>query len=159
VRFESVLPPWCIRNKTCICFFRTGSSAFSATDVAVIPGTTNIRFPSVIINTGGDYSSSTGVFTCRVPGLYWFSATIGKAYSIDVDFVPCWIMLNGVLKIYMFTDPHGGEHDLGGYTSTGSVAFHLRPGDRVQVGRCTLADFIWNNESTHFSGMLVIPDV
>ena len=92
-----------------------------------------------------------------MPGIYWFSATIGKSFYDTVDYVPCWIRLNDVSKIYLYTDPHGDDSD--GYTSTGSVAFQLRPGDRVQVGNCYNADTIFNDTATHFSGMLVRPDV
>jgi len=139
--------------------FHTGSSAFSATHVAVIPGTYDIRFPAVIMNTGGDYNSGTGVFTCRVSGLYWFSATIGKQYGVNIDYVRCWIFLNGSEKIELYTDPRGD--DLDGYTSTGSVALQLQTGDRVQVGNCGHGNqqYIYNHETTHFSGMLVRPDV
>ena len=144
-------------NYTCDYCFHAGSSAFSATGVAVISGTTDIRFPTVIINTGGDYNTGTGMFTCRVAGLYWFSATIGKNWSNAVDYVLCYIMLNGVSKIYLYTDPYSDNRD--GYSSTGSVAFQLRPGDRVHVGDCRHAEDISNREMTHFSGMLVRPDV
>jgi len=66
-------------------------------------------------------------------------------------------MLNGESKIYLYTHPSGD--DLDGYTSTGSVAFQLRTGDRVHVGECYHAESIYNSETTHFSGMLVRPDV
>jgi len=65
-------------------------------------------------------------------------------------------MLNGKQQIYMYTDPHGDDND--GYSSTGSVAFQLRTGDRVQVGKCLYADNISTDPVTHFSGMLVRPD-
>jgi len=67
--------------------------------------------------------------------------------------------MNGVLKIHLYADPYGSENELGGYTSSGSVAFQLRTGDRVQVGNCYYADSIYNSDATHFSGMLVRPDV
>ena len=150
------LKPLCWVYKK-ISLYYIGSSAFSAASVAVIPGTDNIRFPTVIINTGGDYNTGTGIFTCRVPGLYWFSATIGKYWNVNVDDVVCTIRLNGAQMFLLYTDPHGD--DLDGYTSTGSVAFQLRTGDRVQVGSCNHAESIRDSHMTHFSGMLVRPDV
>jgi len=147
-----------ILNYTCTYCFHAGSSAFSATNVAVISGTNDIRFPAVILNTGGDYNTGTWMFTCRVPGLYWFSATIGKAFGVNVDYAKCSIMLNGAQKIQLYTDPHGDN--LNGYSSTGSVALQLRSGDRVQVGECSNdAEKISPDFRTHFSGMLVKPDL
>jgi len=66
-------------------------------------------------------------------------------------------MFNGVAQIYLYTDPHGD--DLDGYTSTGSLAFQLRTGDRVQVGKCHYPEHVYNSTMTHFSGMLVRPNV
>jgi len=141
--------------------YNAGSSAFSATHVDVVPDTgsfPDIRFPNVILNTGGDYNTDTGVFTCRIPGLYWFSATIGKHWGVNVDLVSCHIRLNGWMKIYLYADPHA-DNALDGYTSTGSVAFQLQTGDRVHVGYCSNEKSIDNSDLTHFSGMLVRPDV
>jgi len=137
----------------------SGSSAFHAYSVDVVPGTgryLDIRFPNVELNTGGDYSSTTGVFTCRVPGLYWFTATLMKNWDVDVDLIACDIRLNGDKKIGLYADP---VDDKDGYQMTGSLALRLTPGDRVQVGGCRNADKIHYSYGTHFSGMLVRPDV
>jgi len=138
----------------------SGSSAFLATGVAVV-GTgyyPDIRFPTVQLNTGGDYSSTTGVFTCRVPGLYWFTATLAKYSGVDVSWIRCDIRLNGDSKIRLYGDPYFGNHK-DGYQVTGSLALHLTRGDRVQVGDCINAYQIQRSYHTYFSGMLVRPDV
>ena len=137
-----------------------GSSAFLATGVAVIPGTcwySQIRFPRVELNTGGDYSGTTGVFTCRVPGMYWFSATIMKLNDVDVDLMTYDILLNSNYIIRLHSNPVG-DNDKAAYQMTGSVASHLTRGDRVSA-YCMNADKIDNTHHTHFSGMLVRPYV
>jgi len=136
----------------------TGSSAFTAYGSLVVNGTHDIRFPNVYYNEGGDYNPATGVYTARVPGVYWFSATVAKALNTDVDRVPCWMKVNSFNKIYLYTDPMDNENDRDGYSSTGSAAFRLQAGDRVQVGSCTHEESIYNHQATHFSGFLIKPD-
>jgi len=106
-------------------------------------------------NEGGDYNPATGVYTARVPGIYWFSATIAKAH-VNVDWVTCWMRVNSVNKIYLYTDPLP-ENDRDGYSTTGSAAFRLQAGDRVQVGDCGHPESIWNSQATFFSGFLIKP--
>ena len=135
----------------------TGTSAFTAVDKD-ITGTSNIRFPKVLFNDGGDYNLVTGVFTTRIAGIYWFSATIAKALNTNIDWVPCYLKVNSVSQIYLYTDPMS-ENELDGYSFTGSAAFRLQAGDRVQVGGCTNPGYIRNDYATHFSGFLIRPDV
>jgi len=47
----------------------SGSALFTAYSVDV-SDTNTLRFYNVITNLDNDYNSSTGVFTCRIPGYY-----------------------------------------------------------------------------------------
>jgi len=107
-------------------------------------------------NEGGDYNPATGVYTARVPGIYWFSATIAKLNSVNVDYVSCYLRVNSVHLIYLYSNPMS-ENDRDGYSITGSAAFRLQAGDRVQVGDCQYQESIWNSQATYFSGVLLKP--
>jgi len=109
-----------------------------------------------MVNEGGDYNASTGVFTCRIPGQYWIAATITKAYRDNVGYVFCRVMINGINKLSMYTDPVTDETAL--YSMSASAGFHLRLGYRVQVGGCGNPDYIQNDLNTFFSGILIKPD-
>jgi len=109
-------------------------------------------------NEGGDYNPATGVYTARVPGFYWFSATLVKGLGTNVDWVTCYLRVNSIDKLFLYTDPMS-ENDRDGYSFTGSAAFRLQVGDRVQVGRCSNGQSIDNGQATHFSGFLIKPDL
>jgi len=82
------------------CHRISGSTAFRAHGVVVPPGTgrnSDIRFPTIQLDTGSDYFSTAGVFTCRLPTLYWFSASLAKISDVDVDWVLCDIRSNGAV--------------------------------------------------------------
>ena len=143
-------------DKVTVVFFISGTSLFTATGRVTILGTRNIRFPDVVVNEGGDYNAFTGVFTCRIPGQYWISSTITKVYHDNVDFVHCFVVINGIGKLQMFTNPV--IDDTAVYSMSASAGFHLRLGDRVQVGLCGNPDHIENNVDTFFSGILIKPD-
>jgi len=138
-------------------FMISGTSIFTATGRVTIPGTANIRFPIVEVNEGGDYNASTGVFTCRIPGHYWIASTLTKTYGSNIGYVRCYVMINGIGKLIMYTDPVADE--TAAFSMSASAGFHLRLGDRVQVGGCVNPDHFFNTADTFFSGILIKPDV
>ena len=147
---------WVKRNIV-LCFSFSGTSLFTATGRVSISGTHDISFPSVLLNEGGDYDASSGVFTCRIPGQYWFAATITKAVFHGLDTLYCYVMINQNYKLKMYTDPTSDPTPA--YSMSASAGFHLKLGDRVQVGNCNYYIYIINDLDTFFSGMLIKPDV
>lgn len=134
-----------------------GSSLFNAWGAATISGTTNIRFPNIYVNEGGDYNVSSGVFTCRIPGQYWFSVTLTKPFLDSVDSIYCYMLVNGNWIILLYTNPY--NDDLAHYEITASAGFHLKVGDRFQIGSCVDPEHIRNHIDTHISGFLIKADV
>lgn len=45
----------------------------------------NITWPEVKINIGGDYNPVTGMFTCRIPGVYMFTTTVDSHPPTNID--------------------------------------------------------------------------
>jgi len=147
---------WVKRN-IALCFTFSGTSLFTVTGSVSIPGTSYIRFPFVFLNEGGDYNASSGVFTCRIPGQYWFAATLSKIVGNNIPYVICYVKINGSNMISIYADPNADEP--AGYSMSASAGFHLKLGDRVQVGGCHHEGYFENNARTFFSGILIKPDV
>jgi len=130
---------------------------FTARGLSIIDSY-NIRFSDVLTNMGNDYNSSTGVFTCRIAGQYWFSASISKSYTDTVANTNCFIMINGSNKMEMYHHEENAMHATFSMTATGG--FYLNRGDRVQVGYCFNPGFLFiSNIVSYFSGVLIRPDV
>ena len=130
-----------------------GNSVFLAT--GAINGTGGLRFPHVITNEGNDYNPSTGEYTCRILGTYWFSVALGKGQGTP-EHVQCWILVNGDIKIWIAFGVNYTGNTSSVNTVSGSGGFHLYTGDRVHVGSCI--GYIHDYSETHFSGVLVRPD-
>jgi len=131
---------------------------FTANSLSIVTGTNNIRFPTVLTNLGNDYNSSSGVFTCRIAGQYWFSASITKYYTDNVGHTYCFIMINDSTKMMMWHHEQNPLHAL--FSMTASGGFRLNRGDRVQVGDCTNPSFLHSGGiDSFFSGVLLKPDV
>jgi len=137
-------------------FLVAGNSVFLAVNVFTINGTRDIRFQTVHYNEGNDYNRNTGVYTCRIPGTYWLSASLGKSYGFN-EYINCFIYVNGSPKmelVFILVNDNNNSY----YTVSGSGGFHLAKGDRVWVGGCIYPENIFNGYNTHFSGVLIRPD-
>ena len=129
-------------------------SAFSVGEAAAGPTSGTIRFTHVYTNIGGQYSTTTGVFTCQYPGLYAFALTLLKEGGYDRAY--CWIRKNRSNIFIAYTDPDSNSDD-GMYSATNSVVLHLVQGDTVDVGGCSPIANIYTYYST-FSGILIKAD-
>ena len=132
-------------------------SAFTVSHPVDGPTLGTIRFINVITNIGGHYSTSTGVFTCQYPGLYYFVLHIMK--KDGRDYARCGMRINGSNIVFVLTAPDS-DSDGGYYGSTNSVMLHLVNGDRVNLASCTTPDTMYINYNwfTTFSGFLVKAD-
>ena len=91
------------------------------------------------------------MFTCRIPGIYWFSATL-----VSSVYGSCYIKLNGATQGYIFVSSYDGEYESG----TGSEVFRLKQGDRVQIGGCDTSINLNGGDTINtFSGLLVKAEV
>ncbi|XP_060601316.1 complement C1q tumor necrosis factor-related protein 2-like [Ruditapes philippinarum] len=98
-----------------------------------------LKFSNVIYNSGDDYNVSSGVFTCRHPGLYFFTATLIRKPSVRVS--GCGFFVNGIGKLTVYI---GGTGVNDGYQSgSGSIVYHLKAGDIVNLSNCRGIDHMF----------------
>ena len=118
------------------------------------PGT--IRFTDTISNIGGHYSTYTGIFTCKYPGVYVFALHVMT--DRQSTYAQCFIRKNGYNVVPAWIDPDNGARD-GYYGSSNSVVLHLVYGDKVNVALSSpLANIHTSWRDTSFSGFLLKAD-
>ena len=148
---------WLILNVLCTSCLHVArvtdyKSAFTATHPASGATSGTIKFNNFITNIGGHYDTSAGQFTCKYPGIYVFSLHIYKHPAYD--YAQCYIRMNKANVIFAHTNPHGNNYE---YTeSSNSVILHLKQGDKVDLGDCSSASYMW--DWTSFSGFLLNAD-
>ena len=134
------------------------TAAFHAT---LNPGQTShhtigeiIVFDSVLLNLGGAYDATTGVFTCPMDRVYIFSTSIMSASSTQQNLVHVDIMKNGAEIAAAYASGGSSEQEQGSV----SAAVQLVRGDTVWVGYQRHADgHVWGDRLTSFMGVLVTP--
>ena len=117
-----------------------------------------VRFTNIKSNVGSRYSSSTGQFTCNLPGLYYFSVSLIKsreAHSAS-DMAHCALRKNGNRLVDTITDPRDDDTDNGSYETSAFLVIHLSSGETVDVGSCSSDTKLESRSS--FTGFLLKSD-
>ncbi|XP_025251895.1 complement C1q subcomponent subunit C isoform X2 [Theropithecus gelada] len=79
-----------------------------------------IRFNAVLTNPQGDYDTSTGKFTCKVPGLYYFVYHASHTANL------CVLLYRGGVKVVTFC----GHTSQANQVNSGGVLLRLQGGQR-----------------------------
>lgn len=126
-------------------------SAFFAKGLEISDRIDVVTFTQVLLNEGGDYNSTTGVFTCRIPGLYFFSARIMKSSSSQLAY--CNIYKNTTWIVHIETN-HVTSDQWGYFSSSATFLDTLTTGDEVYIGSCNAISSFYKPDCL-FSGFLI----
>ncbi|XP_072129208.1 complement C1q tumor necrosis factor-related protein 4 [Mobula birostris] len=132
-------------------------SAFSAARTRSMMGGPRmaVTFDRVYVNVGRDFDGRRGVFTCRIPGAYYFSFTVGKHPDKGLSVM---LMKDGSQVQAIAYDEHQGPERR---TRSQSAMLRLARGDTVWLrlhGHPQYALYSETGPYTTFSGCLVYPD-
>ncbi|XP_022079587.1 collagen alpha-1(X) chain-like [Acanthaster planci] len=125
-------------------------TAFLTSDVSRDSGDV-VVFPYVETNIGGGYDSQSGVFTCSVPGLYFFSVTLMTESNTNPR-VDAFLKRNSD-NIFQIHDEHDNHH----HQPSNSAVIQLVIGDTVKI-ETSVAGISMHGSSYHpssFSGFLI----
>uniref|UniRef100_A0A8D0C9V8 Collagen type X alpha 1 chain n=1 Tax=Salvator merianae TaxID=96440 RepID=A0A8D0C9V8_SALMN len=128
----------------------TPVSAFTAILSKAYPtAAVPIRFDKILYNRQQHYDPKSGIFTCRIPGLYYF------AYHVHVKGTHVWVGLykNGSPIMYTFDEYKKGYLD----QASGSAVIDLMENDQVWLQLPNSeSNGLYSSEYVHssFSGFL-----
>ncbi|XP_005057800.1 PREDICTED: complement C1q subcomponent subunit C isoform X2 [Ficedula albicollis] len=108
-----------------------------------------VVFNHVITNTNDDYDTTTGKFTCRLPGIYYF--VFHSSHTANL----CVILLKNQRKMASFCDHKTNSMQV----SSGGTLLHLAAADEVWLGVNDYNGMVGiANSDSIFSGFLLFPD-
>ncbi|NXU19772.1 C1QC protein, partial [Pardalotus punctatus] len=108
-----------------------------------------VVFNSVITNTNHDYNTTTGKFTCRLPGVYYF--VFHSSHTANL----CVILHKNQRRMVSFCDHKTNAMQV----SSGGTLLHLAAEDEVWLGVNDYNGMVGiANSDSIFSGFLLFPD-
>ncbi|NXR44100.1 C1QC protein, partial [Hippolais icterina] len=126
-------------------------SAFSVTRQTNVYPQKNVPvvFNNVITNTNDDYDTTSGKFTCRLPGVYFF--VFHSSHTANL----CVILHKNQRKMASFCDHKTNSMQV----SSGGTLLHLAAADEVWLGVNDYNGMVGiANSDSIFSGFLLFPD-
>ena len=127
----------------------TPMSAFSAQTEADLTSAQTIRFNVEYVDIGNDFDHTTGVFTCRIPGLYFFTYTFQRYERVNMDIQ---LRVNNIAKAVLnVKHSEANDHD----AHSQSVILQLEGGDQVILYTTREMYILSNPQNNIFSGYLI----
>ena len=120
-----------------------------STNLLLTSGSQIVTFNGEVLNVGDDMSRHTGVFTCRIPGVYYFAFTIrsysSSSYGVDVDLV-----MNNAVKATITMNALSKD-----IMQSQSVILNLSKNDEVWLKANTNTYIRGDSAGNTFSGFLI----